>query len=153
MKIKWMFLISCCGSMPVAAQSWQLYEEPPLLVKFMQYDASKIQPSYEIGPVTRQATYMGEDQRELELSYLTHNILEGDSVRIYHHSGYNMDGVKQKYAAQQASKINLDDFILSLGYGVEYKVRKDEWVGYEYLSTFPQDQGHSVRVFWRNFFK
>ena len=150
--MKWIIILMCCHIVTAWAQRWPLYEEPTLFVKFMQYDSSELMQQQQPTGIKRQAIYQGEDQLEPEMSYLTHNILERENFRIYHRSSYNFEGVKQKYASRQFNKIDANDFTVSLGYGMEYRIHHDEWMGYEYLSSFPQDQGQSIRVFWRKFF-
>ena len=152
MKFRLALLVICCHFGLAYAHTWQLEEPLAPLVKFMQYDSFTFEQQSDFVPVGAKPLYYGEDQIELEVSYLTHNLFENDKLRIYQHSTYNLEGVKEKYAQRQFRQLDADDFALSLGYGMEYQLHHNEWVGYEYLSSFPQDLGQSVRVFWRKKF-
>lgn len=87
-----------------------------------------------------------EEQRDY--SFIKNNFYEGDSMRIYNNTAYRFDGAHNKFMAGQASHIGIDDFAVSFGYGMEFKLDPAHKVGYEYVSNFPYDRGQVVRFFW-----
>ncbi len=48
----------------------------------------------------------------------------------------------------QTYDVGVDDFAVSFGYGMEFKLDPVNKVGYEYVSSFPYDRGQMVRFFW-----
>lgn len=91
----------------------------------------------------------GEDQPIVEESRLDNSFYDDDGMRVYNHTLYSMDEVKSKYANAQADQVTMSDLSISLGYGMEFDVKEDQTVGYEYTSSFPHDRGQSIRLFWK----
>lgn len=96
--------------------------------------------------------YNGEDTLFDSRSALTNKIYKNDKITIYNNTQYNLDDVKQKYQLGHLQHVSISDLSISLGYGIEYQFKPQQWIGYEYLSAFPQDYGQSVRLFWRKRF-
>jgi hypothetical protein len=47
----------------------------------------------------------------------------------------------------ETNNLSLDDFSISLGYGIVYQLNSANRIGYEYLSSFPFDRGQLIRFF------
>lgn len=87
-----------------------------------------------------------EEQRDY--SFIKNNFYEDESLRVYNNTAYRFDGVQNKFMAGQANHVGIDDFAVSFGYGMEFKLDSTHKVGYEYVSSFPYDRGQVVRFFW-----
>lgn len=77
---------------------------------------------------------------------------ENDIVKIYNYTAYDVGAAQHKFLSGQTELIGLQDFSISLGYGMEFRVHDDHSIGYEYLSNFPYDRGQMIRVFWNYLF-
>ena len=77
---------------------------------------------------------------------------ENEIVKIYNYTAYETDGAKNKFLSGQSEQIGLQDFAVSFGYGMEFRVNQRHSVGYEYLSNFPYDRGQIIRLFWNYVF-
>lgn len=77
---------------------------------------------------------------------------ENEIVKIYNYTAYEADGAKNKFLSGQSEQIGLQDFAVSFGYGMEFRVNPRHSIGYEYLSNFPYDRGQIIRLFWNYVF-
>lgn len=93
--------------------------------------------------------YAGEDQPIIEESRLDNSFYQDDGIRIYNNTWYSMDDLSEAYKNAQTSQVTMSDLSISLGYGMEFDVKQNQSVGYEYTSSFPHDRGQAVRVFWK----
>jgi len=67
---------------------------------------------------------------------------ENEIVKIYNYT----------FLSGQSEQIGLQDFAVSFGYGMEFRVNPRHSIGYEYLSNFPYDRGQIIRLFWNYVF-
>ena len=146
------FVILLLSNMNTAiAESLPQFFEPIAIEKSMGFedvsddDFNDDQP-YLIDQTSR---IYGEDQPIVEESRLDNSFYDDDGMRVYNHTLYSMDEVKSKYANAQADQVTMSDLSISLGYGMEFDVKEDQTVGYEYTSSFPHDRGQSIRLFWK----
>ncbi|WP_374294393.1 hypothetical protein [Acinetobacter sp.] len=129
---------------PIATQ--QTILQPTLQTTF-----SDLEPLFNHNPfsIDQTSRHYGEDQPIVEESRLDNSFYDDDGMRVYNHTLYSMDEVKSKYANAQADQVTMSDLSISLGYGMEFDVKEDQTVGYEYTSSFPHDRGQSIRLFWK----
>ena len=146
------FVILLLSNMNTAiAESLPQFFEPIAIEKSMGFedvsddDFNDDQP-YLIDQTSR---IYGEDQPIVEESRLDNSFYDDDGMRVYNHTLYSMDEVKSKYANAQADQVTMSDLSISLGYGMEFDVKEDQTVGYEYTSSFPHDRRQSIRLFWK----
>ena len=88
------------------------------------------------------------DEKQRDYSFINNNFYEDDVVRVYNNTAYSFDGAQNKFMAGQTHDVGVDDFAVSFGYGMEFKLDPINKVGYEYVSSFPYDRGQMVRFFW-----
>ncbi len=88
------------------------------------------------------------DEVQRDYSFINNNFYEDDVVRVYSNTAYSFDGAQNKFMSGQTYDVGVDDFAVSFGYGMEFKLDPVNKVGYEYVSSFPYDRGQMVRFFW-----
>ncbi len=88
------------------------------------------------------------DEVQRDYSFINNNFYEDDVVRVYNNTAYSFDGAQNKFMSGQTYDVGVDDFAVSFGYGMEFKLDPVNKVGYEYVSSFPYDRGQMVRFFW-----
>ncbi|MDY6467388.1 hypothetical protein SKM57_02150 [Acinetobacter faecalis] len=88
------------------------------------------------------------DEEHRDYSFINNNFYEDDVVRVYNNTAYSFDGAQNKFMSGQTYDVGVDDFAVSFGYGMEFKLDLVNKVGYEYVSSFPYDRGQMVRFFW-----
>ena len=88
------------------------------------------------------------DEEQRDYSFINNNFYEDDVVRVYNNTAYSFDGAQNKFMSGQTYDVGVDDFAVSFGYGMEFKLDPINKVGYEYVSSFPYDRGQMVRFFW-----
>ncbi|MTD11689.1 hypothetical protein GIX10_09660 [Acinetobacter sp. YIM 103518] len=88
------------------------------------------------------------DEEQRDYSFINNNFYEDEVVRVYNNTAYSFDGAQNKFMAGQTHDVGVDDFAVSFGYGMEFKLDPVNKVGYEYVSSFPYDRGQMVRFFW-----
>ena len=88
------------------------------------------------------------DEVQRDYSFINNNFYEDDVVRVYNNTAYSFDGAQNKFMSGQTYDVGVDDFAVSFGYGMEFKLDPINKVGYEYVSSFPYDRGQMVRFFW-----
>ena len=88
------------------------------------------------------------DEKQRDYSFINNNFYEDDVVRVYNNTAYSFDSAQNKFMSGQTYDVGVDDFAVSFGYGMEFKLDPINKVGYEYVSSFPYDRGQMVRFFW-----
>jgi long-subunit fatty acid transport protein len=88
------------------------------------------------------------EEENQDYALLNNQFFENDLVRIYNYTAYQTDAVKGKLLDGGMDQIGLQDFYVSFGYGMEFKINRSNRVGYEYISAFPYDRGQVIRLFW-----
>lgn len=84
---------------------------------------------------------------------IVHNLFfQDDRWRVYNYTAYQTNQFNQKMLTGDTGNLSLDDFSISLGYGMVYQLNKNNRIGYEYLSSFPFDRGQLIRLFWLRIF-
>ncbi|QER41150.1 hypothetical protein F2A31_10370 [Acinetobacter suaedae] len=84
---------------------------------------------------------------------IMHNLFfQDERWRIYNYTAYQTNQFDYKMLTGDTQSISLDDFSISLGYGVVYQFNPSNRIGYEYLSSFPFDRGQLIRFFWLRLF-
>ena len=91
-------------------------------------------------------------QEKTDYSILHNLFFQDDRWRVYNYTAYQTNQFNQKILTGDTSNLSLGDFSISLGYGMVYKLNKNNRIGYEYLSSFPFDRGQLVRFFWLRIF-
>lgn len=82
-----------------------------------------------------------------------HNLFfQDDRWRVYNYTAYQTNQFSHKMLTGDTSNLSLDDFSVSLGYGIVYQLNQNNRLGYEYLSSFPFDRGQLIRLFWLRIF-
>jgi hypothetical protein len=92
-------------------------------------------------------------QIKTDYSILHNLFFQDDRWRVYNYTAYQTNQFNQKMLTGDTSNLSLDDFSISLGYGMVYQLNKNNRIGYEYLSSFPFDRGQLIRLFWLRIFK
>lgn len=133
------------------AESLPQFFEPIATEQSMGFDDVSVNDFNDNQPylIDQTSRNYGEDQPIVEESRLDNSFYDDDGMRVYNHTLYSMDEVKSKYANAQADQVTMSDLSISLGYGMEFDVKEDQTVGYEYTSSFPHDRGQSIRLFWK----
>lgn len=88
------------------------------------------------------------DEAQRDYSFINNSFYEDEIMRVYNNTAYSFDGAQNKFMAGQTNEVGVDDFAVSFGYGMEFKLDPVNKVGYEYVSSFPYDRGQMVRFFW-----
>jgi hypothetical protein len=91
-------------------------------------------------------------QEKTDYSILHNLFFQDDRWRVYNYTAYQTNQFNQKMLTGDTSNLSLDDFSISLGYGMVYQLNKNNRIGYEYLSSFPFDRGQLIRLFWLHIF-
>lgn len=91
-------------------------------------------------------------QEKTDYSILHNLFFQDDRLRVYNYTAYQTNQFNQKMLTGDTSNLSLDDFSISLGYGMVYQLNKNNRIGYEYLSSFPFDRGRLIRLFWLRIF-
>ena len=91
-------------------------------------------------------------QEKTDYSILHNLFFQDDRWRVYNYTAYQTNQFNQKMLTGDTNNLSLDDFSISLGYGMVYQLNKNNRIGYEYLSSFPFDRGQLVRFFWLRIF-
>ena len=91
-------------------------------------------------------------QEKTDYSILHNLFFQDDLWRVYNYTAYQTNQFNQKMLTGDTSNLSLDDFSISLGYGMVYQLNKNNRIGYEYLSSFPFDRGQLIRLFWLRIF-
>ena len=86
-------------------------------------------------------------QEKTDYSILHNLFFQDDRWRVYNYTAYQNNQFYQKMLTGDTSNLSLDDFSISLGYGMVYQLNKNNRIGYEYLSSFPFDRGQLIRLF------
>lgn len=93
-----------------------------------------------------------ETEQQQDYGLISNSFYEGERLKIYNFTAYDAQAAQNKFVAGQSSLIGMDDFSISFGYGMEWKIRPRQSIGYEYLSNFPYDRGQIIRLFWNGQF-
>lgn len=91
-------------------------------------------------------------QEKTDYSILHNLFFQDDRWRVYNYTAYQTNQFNQKMLTGDTNNLSLDDFSISLGYGMVYQLNKNNRIGYEYLSSFPFDRGRLIRLFWLRIF-
>ena len=84
---------------------------------------------------------------------MLHNLFfQDDRWQVYNYTAYQTNQFSHKMLTGDTSNLSLDDFSISLGYGIVYQLNQNNRLGYEYLSSFPFDRGQLIRLFWLRIF-
>lgn len=91
-----------------------------------------------------------EHDRELtDYSILRNRFYENERIRIFNYSAYSIRQLKTSLFNPASTNLDADNFYISFGYGIEFKMDKFNTIGYEYISSFPYDRGQLLRFFWK----
>ncbi|WP_109441685.1 hypothetical protein [Acinetobacter haemolyticus] len=91
-------------------------------------------------------------QSETDYSILHNMFFQDERWRIYNYTAYQTNQFNHKMLTGDTQNLSLDDFSISLGYGIVYQFNPSNRIGYEYLSSFPFDRGQLIRFFWLRLF-
>lgn len=91
-------------------------------------------------------------QMKTDYSVLQNLLFRNERWRIYNHTAYQTNQFNHKMLTGDTSSLTLDDFSISVGYGIAYQLNFRNRIGYEYLSSFPFDRGQMIRFFWLSIF-
>jgi len=90
-----------------------------------------------------------EHEKEMvNYSILNHKFYENDRIRIFNYTAYNFQELKNTLLNPTVLNTNGNEFFISFGYGMEFKINKLNIIGYEYISSFPDDRGQLLRLYW-----
>lgn len=88
------------------------------------------------------------DRETLDYSILNNKFYEDENIQVFNYTAYNVQQLKNSLMNPAISNRESNDFYISFGYGVVFKINRNNRVGYEYLSVFPYDRGQMIRLFW-----
>ncbi|EEH69098.1 hypothetical protein HMP0015_1438 [Acinetobacter haemolyticus ATCC 19194] len=91
-------------------------------------------------------------QSKTDYSILHNMFFQDERWRIYNYTAYQTNQFNHKMLTGETQSLSLDDFSISLGYGIVYQFNSSNRIGYEYLSSFPFDRGQLIRFFWLRLF-
>lgn len=91
-------------------------------------------------------------QMKTDYSVLHNLFFQNERWRVYNHTAYQTNQFNHKMLIGDTTSLSLDDFSISVGYGVAYQLNFRHRIGYEYLSSFPFDRGQMIRFFWLSIF-
>lgn len=111
-------------------------------------DENKKETIFEIQEREQKEKIQKIDEQFQDYDFIKNNFYEDEGLRIYNNTAYQMDHAQNKIVEGQTRKLDVDDFAVSFGYGMEFKLNSIHKVGYEYVSSFPYDRGQMVRFFW-----
>lgn len=90
-----------------------------------------------------------EHEQELKkYSVLSNQFYEDEYFKIFNYTAFTTDDFKNRVSAGQSVQQEVQGLNISVGYGMEFKINKNNRLGYEYLSSFPYDRGQMVRLYW-----
>lgn len=87
-----------------------------------------------------------------KFSVLNHRIYESDRIRFFNFTAFDQKDLKNKLSSGEFSINDLDSLHITFGYGIEYLLKENQTIGYEFLSSFPYDRGRLIRIFWNQAF-
>lgn len=85
-------------------------------------------------------------------SVLHNQFFQNERWRVYNYTAYQTNQFNHKMLTGDTTSLSLDDFSISVGYGMMYQLNQTNRIGYEYLSSFPFDRGQLIRFFWLRIF-
>ena len=88
------------------------------------------------------------DQALMNYSILKNRFYENERIRVFNYSAYSVQQLKTSLLNPASTPMDADNFYISFGYGIEFKVDKFNKIGYEYISSFPYDRCQLLRFFW-----
>ncbi|MCH7336870.1 hypothetical protein [Acinetobacter sp. NIPH 2699] len=91
-------------------------------------------------------------QMKTDYSILHNLFFQDERWRVYNYTAYETNRFNEKMLTGDTTNFALDDFSISLGYGIAYQLNPRHRIGYEYLSSFPYDRGQWIRFFWLGIF-
>lgn len=91
-------------------------------------------------------------QTQADYSVLHNQFFQDERWRVYNYTAYQTNQFNKKMLTGDTTNLSLDDFSISLGYGIVYQLNQSNRIGYEYLSSFPYDRGQLIRFFWLRIF-
>jgi hypothetical protein len=91
-------------------------------------------------------------EMKTDYSVLHNQLFQDERWRVYNYTAYQTNQFNHKMLTGDTSNLSLDDFSISLGYGIVYQLNSTNQIGYEYLSSFPFDRGQLIRLFWLRIF-
>lgn len=91
-------------------------------------------------------------QNKTDYSILHNMFFQDERWRIYNYTAYQTNQFNHKMLTGETQSLSLDDFSISLGYGIVYQFNLSNRISYEYLSSFPFDRGQLIRFFWLRLF-
>ncbi|MCU4337593.1 hypothetical protein [Acinetobacter dispersus] len=91
-------------------------------------------------------------QSKTEYSVLHNLFFQNERWRVYNYTAYQTNQFNHKMLTGDTTSLSLDDFSISVGYGMMYQLNQTNRIGYEYLSSFPFDRGQLIRFFWLRIF-
>lgn len=91
-------------------------------------------------------------EMKTDYSVLHNQLFQDERWRVYNYTAYQTNQFNHKMLTGDTSNLSLDDFSISLGYGIVYQLNSTNRIGYEYLSSFPFDRGQLIRLFWLRIF-
>lgn len=91
-------------------------------------------------------------QMKTDYSVLHNLFFQNERWRVYNHTAYQTNQFNHKMLTGDTTSLSLDDFSISVGYGIAYQLNFRNRIGYEYLSSFPFDRGQMIRFFWLSIF-
>lgn len=90
-----------------------------------------------------------EHEQELKnYSVLSNQIYADERFKLFNYTAFTSDDFKNRISAGQSIHQEVQGLNISMGYGMEFKLNKNNTLGYEYLSSFPYDRGQMVRIYW-----
>lgn len=90
-----------------------------------------------------------EHEKELKnYSVLSNQLYVDERLKIFNYTAFTSDDFKNRISAGQSIHQEVQGLNISMGYGMEFKINKNNILGYEYLSSFPYDRGQMLRIYW-----
>ena len=83
---------------------------------------------------------------------LTHSIFQSERIKFFNFTAFDRNELKNKLDTGHFDLSNLEQLSITFGYGVEYLLKENQTIGYEFLSSFPYDRGRLIRIFWNQTF-
>ncbi len=132
----------------------QEISEPQSLFQLMSEDRNvmeigeQFKPLWETQEDIQKKLAEEHEKQVLDYSILTNQFYENERIRIFNYTAYNTEQLKNSLLNPTVSSTGTNDFYISFGYGMEFKVNRFNRIGYEYLSAFPYDRGQIIRIYW-----
>lgn len=79
---------------------------------------------------------------------MSNQIYADERFKLFNYTAFTSDDFKNRISAGQSIHQEVQGLNISMGYGMEFKLNKNNTLGYEYLSSFPYDRGQMVRIYW-----